>query len=304
MSKQSAYLQLKRIAIFTTVVECGSFVAAAKRLQLSRTKVSENISTLESALGVRLFQRTTRKLTITPEGERFYQQTERMLPDASAALESVKEAGGALEGPLRISLNGHVAQWLLVPFLKQFMELHPKVEPSLQLHDLPVDLIESQIDIAIRIGIPKASSMVGQQLTSIPLGLMASKDYVERFGMPLTLDDLQHHRGVMVEQMLLWGPLLLENEQGQSEELKLPASFKTNSPSAVTMMVEQGLGIGFLPTYAIEERQRLVPILPQWRFSQMTLSVLYPSRHSVPARTRAFIEQFKQWISDNPIKPY
>ncbi|WOT05718.1 LysR family transcriptional regulator [Shewanella youngdeokensis] len=290
--------QLKRIGIFTTVVKCGSFTGAGKQLQISRSKVSEHISTLEKVLDVRLFQRSTRKLTITVEGQQFYQQTAQLLTMADTAIAQAKASSHDLKGRLKVSCPHDLAQDLLAPFLRQFGQLHPEVELYLDVQDQPVDLLDDNVDIALRVGSPKASSLVGQVLAKMPLYLVASADYLARNGTPQTLEELHQHRGIGIEPLGRLSSLTMVNTEGETRALPLGEHYHSQSPRGATLMAQQGLGITLKANFVSNiNNTGLVRVLPQWNMSGLVLSLLYPSRRELPARTRGFIDQFKLYIA-------
>ena len=290
--------QLKRIGIFTTVVECGSFTGASNKLQISRSKISEHISTLEKVLNVRLFQRSTRKLKITTEGQQFYQQTADLMHTAESAINHAKASSQNLQGRLKISSTHDLAEALLTPFLQQFTDTYPEVQLHIDLQDQPVDLLDENVDIALRVGTPKISSLIGQVLAPIPLILVASSDYLARNGTPQTLDELSQHKGIGIAQLGDLSYMNMTNSEGDTQSLPLTENYYSQSPRGAMLLAQQGLGITLKAKFVIDEtKSGLVRVLPQWQMPGLVLSILYPSRHEIPARTRTFIDQFKSYIA-------
>ncbi|MGF1753660.1 LysR family transcriptional regulator, partial [Vibrio makurazakiensis] len=165
---------LKAIAIFSTVVETGSFTAAGDKLQMPRGKVSEQVAKLEAYLGVKLLQRSTRKVSITPEGLALYQQVQDILPCAIRGVDEVKSYNSEIKGVIRLTTTQDHYETLLIPLLKEFSAQYPKVQFDLLISEEPLSIIDESIDLAIRSGDLPDSNLVSLPLTSTQLKLYAS----------------------------------------------------------------------------------------------------------------------------------
>ncbi|MBY5982164.1 LysR family transcriptional regulator [Ferrimonas balearica] len=298
---QESLAQIRRLAIFATVVEQGSFSAAGRKLGLGRGKVSEQISALEQALSVRLLQRSTRQLSVTAEGQVLYRHCRDLLPQASQGLREVQDLGPEPMGRLRLTTTSDVAQQVLSPFLSRFCQQYPGIQLDLQLADAVLNLVEEDIDIAIRIGTPVDSSMVGIELGALPMGLYAATSYLAQWGVPESLPDLSAHRGVQMTRMPNLSTLMLSNDEGVSQPAGLPVFHRTDTPAGNATLVEQGLGIGLLPHFTLNQavsEGRVRPVLPEWQYRQLAITLLFPSRAQLPRRSRLFIDALRDWLRD------
>ncbi|GAA4878651.1 LysR family transcriptional regulator [Ferrimonas pelagia] len=292
--------QIRRLAIFACVVEQGSFTAAARTLQMGRGRISEQIAELERALSVRLLQRSTRQMQLTPEGQAVYQHCRQLLPDAQLAMEAVEGSDGDPAGRLRISAPVEFCQAVLGPFLGAFHLRYPQIDLRLDLADQTQDLLQSGIDLALRIGLPKDSAMIGRVLSPIPLGLFASQDYLARHGVPETPQALAQHRLIGMDPLpQQQGHLVLHHVDGREYQLALPPGHSTDTPLGSSVLIEQGVGIGVGSVFKFHSGQlseRVVPVLPDWQHHSLQLSVLFPSRAQLPRRTRLFIDELVDWL--------
>ena len=285
------YNHFRLLAIFVTVVEAGSFAAAARQLRSSRSRVSEQISQLELDLGVRLLQRSTRQLSITTEGQQVYDQA-KILPEMLHSIESIT-APETPSGRVSITLNHDIAHKYLLPVIPEFEARFPDVKLDLILEDKRVNLISENIDLAIRIGIPKDESLIARVMHEERFGLFASTQFLEKYGTPKNLDDLQK---------LCWVLIMIQNNESNIQHLRQfdrtvtlkPETFyRCNSPLMAQKMVLKGLGVGaLLPTTVSQDVScgRLKHIMPTIHSEPLVFSLVYPSRRQIPLRTRVVID--------------
>lgn len=284
------FSHLRLIAIFATVVETGSFAAAARKLLSSRSRISEQVAKLESDLGVRLLQRSTRQLKMTDEGEQVYEKA-RQLPEVLRAIESISTPE-IPAGRVSITMNHDIAHKFFLPLMSSFQQAYPQVHLDLILDDACLDLINEQIDLAIRIGIPKDEALIARPMHEERLAIFASPDYLSHHGTPKTTKELSKHHWVLLNQQHS-EDIRLFRQRDKSIEIKPSRWITCNSPLMVQQMVIQGLGIGaLLPTTVSKEveQERLIQLMPSLRSEPMIFSLVYPSRRQLPLRTRVVVD--------------
>jgi len=192
------FSHLRLIAIFATVVETGSFAAAARKLLSSRSRISEQVAKLEIDLGVRLLQRSTRQLKMTGEAEQVYAQA-RQLPEVLRAIESISMPA-IPNGRVSVTMNHDIGHKYFLPLMSAFQQAHPQVHLDLVLDDARLDLINEQIDLAIRIGIPKDEALIARPMHEERLAIFASPDYLNEHGTPKTIKELSNHCWILLNQ--------------------------------------------------------------------------------------------------------
>lgn len=278
--------------VFFRVVEANGFGAAARRLETTPASVSRRVKALEQRLGVRLLQRTTRKLSLTDAGERYFREGRRLLHELDELEQALAGAAREPEGELRIVAPMSFGQRRLAPLVARFAALHSKLRISLLLEDRETDLFDEAADLAIRIGYPADSSMIARAISPVPRHACASPEYLERRGYPESPEDLLHHD-------CLHYNLISEREEwtflgGDGERtLAIEGTFCSNNGDVLAEAAMQGLGITLLPHFIVEEGLadgRLVKVLADYERAPLTLFALYPSRQHVPAKTRKFLE--------------
>jgi DNA-binding transcriptional LysR family regulator len=280
-------------AVFVRVVEEGSFTGAATSLELSKGAVSKYVSRLETTLGARLLNRTTRSLTLTEAGTAYFQRASRALEDLRQAAEDVIEQAGSPRGHLRVAAPPFYAAEILAPHLHAFHKQYPLVTVQLMLENRLIDLVEERVDLAIRMSAPEDSSLVMRRIASIPIVVCASPGYLERHGTPREPSELGSHRCLIytVPPRAHQWPFI--DEKGDHYTVHVQGPFELNDDHALRQLAFDGLGLIRMPRLflndAIEEG-RLVQIWPDDISRPVTLAALYPSRAGLPAKARAFID--------------
>lgn len=272
------------------VVEQGSFAAAARALRSSRSRISEQVAGLESDLGVRLLQRTTRQLRLTREGSEVYEQARR-LPDILQNIEAITSPS-VPRGRVAITLNHDIAHKYLLPVLADFQRQYPEVQLDLVVSDEKLDLIGEQIDLGIRIGIPKDDSLIARVMHEERFALFASPEYLECAGTPKNTTALERCAWINLVQTG-HGDTQYLTCNGKTVALNPKRFYRCNSPLLMQQMVVQGFGLGLLlPTTVKEEvaQGQLVQLCPELRSEPLVFSLIYPSRRQVPQRTRVLID--------------
>ncbi len=278
--------------VFFKVVEANGFGAAARRLETTPASVSRRVKSLEQRLGVRLLQRTTRKLSLTEAGERYFLEGRRLLRELDGLEQALTASAHEPEGELRIVAPMSFGQRRLAPLVARFARLHPKLRISLLLEDRETDLIDEAADLAIRIGYPADSSMIARAIAPVPRYACASPEYLERRGCPQSPEDLLHHDCLhynLISEREEWTFLGDNGEQ----TLAIQGIFCSNNGDVLAQAAMRGLGITLLPDFIVEQSLRdgrLVKVLEDYERAPLTLFALYPSRQHVPAKTRGLLE--------------
>jgi DNA-binding transcriptional LysR family regulator len=285
------YKELYRMAIYARVVESRSFSAAALKLGLGKSVVSQHIKSLEERLGVRLINRNTRSFSLTDEGDKFFRHCVPMLETAESALNSVTTKQETVRGLIRVSAPHNLGLSFVVGVLSRFRARNPGIEFDLALDDVVVNLIEEQVDIAIRVGPLRDSRHHFVKLCNYELIMCAGRSFPKR-QLPTNPDELVHAPWIEIPRQSIGHRLKLTHSGGASKTVKVYPSITTNSGVAAQAFIRMGDGIGILPNYAIRkeiESGDIVRVLPQWELPSGNISAVFSSSQ-VPPRTRLFLE--------------
>lgn len=285
---------LPGILSFVKAAEAGSFTKAAQLLDISPAAVSKNVQRLEDQLSARLFQRTTRQLALTEEGQLFYDRCAQAVHDLDSASQAVFDHHGTPNGQLRISCGSAFGRLLILPMLPGFLAKYPQVQVDLVLDDHIADLVAERFDIAIRGTRLPDSTMVAKKIFTLKLGLFASPAYLKRYGVPARVEDLRRHnclqfRFVSTKKLLEW-----ELERG-NETVTAPAkgNLALSDPEALASACAEGLGIALLSHYVARqyvEKKQLEVVLPDWKVAERSIYVCYPSRKHAPLKSKVFVD--------------
>lgn len=282
------------ISLFIGVVRAGSFSQAAISEGLAAQSVSKAIRQLEDYLGVRLFHRTTRSLSLTEEGQHLYESASPGLQMLDDALEQVRNGGDEVNGLIRISAPTSFGSHVLAPLLVEFQERHPRVRFDLVLADQFTDLVAAKIDVGFRAGSPPERNLIARRIGDVVLKICASPAYLERHGTPTSRETLELHRCTGYRQantgrLMPWE---LQGEEGTVfVDMPCVASFNTVESEAAAVV--RGIGIGQLSGYLIEDdlaAGRLVHVLPELDTRNAGIYMTYPERTRMPSRVRLFID--------------
>ena len=329
---------LKPLAVFAEVVDAGSMSAAARRLGMSPSAVSQTIRALEQHGGVTLLHRSTRKLALTEAGERYYPHCQRMLEAARAAAQSLQQARDAPTGELRVSapvgFATHVA-----PALAPLLAEAPQLRMRLLVDDAMIDLIDARIDVAIRVGRLADSSWIARRLCDFDMILCASPAYLERMGAPATPQHLPAHqwlafarespvdgphdgfaapgnaalpgagkglgKGALATSQPAMMPLDMHSADGERHRIHVQARIASNNQFSLQQMCEHGLGLARLARADVARelaRGALVRVLPQWTFAAMPVWAVTPRRDEAEAaKVRGAVEYLKRYFATLPV---
>ena len=285
------------LLLFARIVECGSFSAAAERVQLPKSTVSRRITQLEGHLGERLLQRTTRKLVLTEFGASLLEHARKVADETEAAGALAQHRQGAPSGLLRVSMPGDFANIAMSGMFARFMNQYPNISLELDLSPRRVDLVAEGYDLAIRMGnLPDDASLAARRVTVSTIKLYASPMYTTLRGLPEHPDDLFKHDLLSLPPRLN-GMIRWELLRGKTRwERELPVKLLANSPELLMRMAATGVGIAAsteLFAAQLVQTGELVRVLPEWAFPEVTGWAVFPGRRLMPAKTRVFLDMLE-----------
>lgn len=286
---------LADLETFVTVVETGSMTAGAVALGTTPSVVSRAIVRLETRLGCQLLRRTTRRIGLTDAGRLYLEQAKGAFGLIDDAERAIQQNGAEIVGRIRLSVPTTYGHYRLPERLARFMALHPGVKVDVNITNRNVDLIAEGYDFAIRLGALKDSGLVARKLEDAPLGLFASPEYLNRMGIPDSLDALQQHRCILflipsTGRALPWQVRQLGEDVDWMPEAALEV---TDDPLGVVSLAESGLGICQAYDFIVADRfarGTLVEILPELRGRSRSFSLIYAPHKTLTAAAKAFIE--------------
>lgn len=293
--------KLRAMQTFVRVVESGSFSAVARESGATQSAVSKQVAALEQALGARLLSRTTRALALTEEGQRYFEQTQRIVAEVSEAESVVRSASQRLSGWLRVAAAVGFGRLVLLPIVQRFLADHPDVRIDLRLNDGFVDLVEEGIDVALRVGEMADSGLLARRVGSTRRLVVASRDYVRRHARgkaaPRLPQDLLAHNCVVYTE------LATRNEwrftagpgapvaAGTQQAVRVAGNLQTNSSEIVRAAVLDGHGIGYSPVWLFADelaRGEVVQLLPGWQAPELPMQLVSPPARRGSAKVKAF----------------
>lgn len=286
-------MQIPDVEVFSAIAESGSLSAAARRLGLAPMTVSRRLASLEGELGVRLFHRTTRSVSLTAEGEIFLPYATKLLEASEGARVSLKSNAGAASGVLKVTAPTVFGQAVIMPLIPALLEEHPALRVDLTLSDSIVDIVGLGIDVAVRISTLRDSTLIARPLAPNPRVLCASPIYLERYGIPATMDALLSHRRIALHGMPFW-PFMRD---GETVSMRAEGVFSANSVEAVRTASRQGLGVAMLTYWDIRDDLaagslclvELEDVDPQ----QLFITAILPTRQHVPHRVGVFLQRLE-----------
>lgn len=288
--------RIDAMRLFARVVEQRSFTQAAQDLNLPRSTVTDAIKQLEARLQVRLLQRTTRHVSPTLDGEAYYQRCLTILADIEDA--EMAFAGAKPRGLLRIDVHGTLARHFLLPELPDFLTQYPDIELFMSEGDRLVDPVREGIDCVVRVGKLKDSDMVARRLGELEEVTCAAPDYLQRFGTPHSISELEGHRMVGFRSSASGTLMPLEfTVAGQARQVTLPCTVSVSAAESLVAAARMGLGIIQVPRYHLRDsldNGSLLPLLPQFPSTPMPVSLLYPRNRQLSPRVRVFIDWFSK----------
>ena len=280
---------------FIATADEGSFSAAARRLGLTPAAVSKSVGQLEARLGVRLFQRSTRSLALTTDGERLYGQVRQPWAEIGDALTDLRQGAGKPAGTLKVALAHTVGREYFVPLLGDFVRRFPDVVPDLHFDNRQVDIVAEGFDVAIGGGIELTDALIARELARLRIVLVAAPAYLKAHRAPALPRDLARHAGLL-RRSLATGRLLpwaLKNGNGEELVASVRPVMVLDDPEAMARAAATGMGIAMLPlphALPLLESGALVRVLRAWYAETRPLTIYYTSRKLVPAKVRVFVD--------------
>jgi DNA-binding transcriptional LysR family regulator len=295
--------RLSAMQTFVRVVETGSFSAVAREARATQSAVSKQVAALERALGAKLLSRTTRSLSLTEDGERYFEQARRLVAEIAEAEGALRKGEQQLSGWLRVAASVGFGRLKLLPLVKSFLAAHPAVRVDLRLNDGFIDLVEQGIDVAVRIGELADSSLVARRIGTTQRALIASRRYLRSLPTgvkaPRAPEDLAQHNCIVYTELATqnaWsftaGPGA-SAPVGSTRTVRAQGNLQTNSSEVVRAAVLSGMGIGFSPTWLFEDEMvhgDLQLLLPDWPAPSMPVHLVSPSHRRHSAKVRAFAD--------------
>ncbi len=288
--------------LFTRVVDAGSFTAAAEGLGISRALASKLIQTLEDSLGVRLLNRTTRRVSLTDAGRNYYQRVSEILAQLAEAEAEAAELQLEPRGRMRVSAPISFSVLHLAPAFSEFQRRYPRVELELELSDRLVDLVEEGFDLAIRIGKLADSTLVARRIAPACLVMVASPDYLKRAGTPNEPTDLSMHNFMIYTLATRRDEIALERN-GETTTTRIRGNLLVNNGDFIAAAAVEGHGISVLPTFIVADllkRGELVRVLDSWIVPPIAIHAVYAQTRSLPAKTRALIDFLVERFGPEP----
>lgn len=280
-----------KLKVFHAAAEAGSFTHAGEQLGLSQSAVSRQVSALEQELSVSLFHRHARGLILTEQGDLLYRTAHDVFMQLQAARAKLTDSRERPSGELKVTTTAGLGIHWLIPRLGEFTSLYPDIRVSMMITDEELDLSMREADVAVRVRKPTQPDLIQRKLFSIGYHAYCSPDYIKRFGTPRTLEDLDQHRLIALND--LHAPLHLQNrywlmEAGRNGKGPREPYFKVNHVLGLARACQQGLGVAALPDYLVEERHGLVQLFGEEDSIQLDTYFVYPEELKNVARVQVF----------------
>lgn len=295
---------LARIRAFVQVFDAGGFSAAARQHGRSKALLSKYVTDLEDYLGVRLMNRTTRKLSLTEAGEAYYREASQLLQQLDDLDATISDQTAEPRGLVRVSAPRNLGETTLAPAIFAFIAKNPLMSVDLRLEDRYVDLVEEGVDVALRISTLADSSLIARKISDMRHIICASPELVQRVGVPASGEALRTMPCVLDTNMpshSSWRFI----EDGRPVSVHVSGPARVNSPVAALQAALAGLGFAVLPTYLADPliaEGRLVRVLEDRMPEGPSLQAVYPHRRHLAGKVRALIDHLVAWFADNPVK--
>lgn len=293
----SSGIQPADLGFFSTLATAGSLSAAARELGVSTPAVSKHLALMEARIGVSLINRTTRRMSLTPEGELYLESARRILGEIDGMEELLGVAKATPKGLLRVNATLGFGRSHVAPLISRFVRKHPDVEVQLQLSVNPPPLTEDSFDVCIRFGAPPDTRVIARHIAANRRLLCASPAYLAKHGLPKVPNDLTKHNCIGIRQgEEAYGVWRLSSGRGRTsttESVKIRGNLTTNDGEIAVNWALDGHGILMRAEWDIERylrNGRLVHVLPQYHTPDADIHAVYPQRHQLAARVRAFVD--------------
>jgi DNA-binding transcriptional LysR family regulator len=287
---------LNLLRAFVSVVETGSFSEAGRRLQVVPSTISKHIAALETRLGGQLVVRSTKRLSVTELGRRFYDRCLSILREVEEAEIEVGEYKAEPQGLLRLTAGTVFATHHLAPIFARFCRAYPKVDLQVSLTTQNEDLVANGYDVGIRISGDLDPGLIALKLAPSSRLFCAAPSYLERHGIPKTGADLANHNCIVINAVSQSRRWPVRSSDGSSERVVVSGNFTTDNGDLARQMLLEGLGIGHLARFMVHEHLEsgeLVEVLPECRSVFSHIYAIYPERRNMPLKTRAFLDHLR-----------
>ena len=294
-------MDLERLKTFRDIAHCGSIAGAARLAGCDPSAVSRSIASLEAELGVRLFQRTTRRLELTEAGEGYLRRIEPLIDELLVARDEALGLAGRARGRLRVTASSAYGQTVVAPLLRSFRERFPDVQLELYLTDTLVDLVGDRVDVALRLGPRPAGDWIAARLARTVMRVVASPDYLRSSPAIAVPEDIAGQTCLIgvFQSRATW----IFRHSGREETVSVSGTIATSNTLVLKRCVLEGLGVAVLADWLVDEEVaagRLVIALPGWdvavRDFDTGVWIVYPSRSFLPVKTRSFIDHLKMHV--------
>ncbi|MDD3445216.1 MAG: LysR family transcriptional regulator [Zavarzinia sp.] len=284
--------KFEEMQVFATAVRLGGFSAAGRQLDLSPSAVSKLVTRLEARLGVRLVNRTTRAVSPTEAGQQFFERCQDILGQVEAAEDALSDHGRSPKGTLRISSTPGFAQHRLLPLLADFQAHHPSLRLELQLTGQAIDLVAERVDLAIRLGPLKETSLIARPLGESRRQVCAAPAYLARHGIPRVPEDLRGHNCLRLSTSRDFNQWHFHGPAGETL-IEVEGNFVTDNVEALYGYALQGGGIVRLSSFMVRQAiddGRLVPLLQPFEMARQQIHLVYPHRRHLAPKVRVFVD--------------
>ncbi|RDK02291.1 LysR family transcriptional regulator [Paraburkholderia lacunae] len=287
---------LNGMGVLTAIVDSGSFAAAGEALDMSQSGVSRSVARLEARLGIRLFDRTTRSVTLTDEGRRFYEQIVPLLGGLEEAAASAAQGATAVRGRLRVNMDPFFSRLVQGPRLSGFIDKHTELQLELITRDQLGDMVADGFDLAVRFGEPPVPSLIARKLLDTRILTVAAPSYLKKHGQPASPAELENTKHVCIKfrDPLTGYPFSWAFHRGRKKMVITPQGRLTvNDVGTLHSVCAAGQGVAQILALGAESllaNGKLVELFPDWGDEVYPLYAFYPSRHHPPAKVRAFLD--------------
>jgi DNA-binding transcriptional LysR family regulator len=292
--------RLTSLAVFGRVVECGGFSAAARRLNMSVTMVGNHVQSLEDRLGVRLLNRTTRKVSLTETGKYYYERSAQILAELDEADRTASALSTTPRGTLKVYTSGSIVRFLL-PVFSEYMELYPSISVDFSVGERMVDMIEDGYDLVIRT-LPPDSSLIARKLTPWRHMLVCSPAYVDSHPVPLKPAEIVDHNCLQYAYYPYGDEWRFEDGDGRQESVKIGGNVVSNNAEMLRFLTLNGRGLFLAPSFVVFDdiaEGRLIRIMPDYRPVEFTINAVYPNRSHLPTKVRLFIDLLAERFAEH-----
>ncbi|MGZ5867336.1 MAG: LysR family transcriptional regulator [Xanthobacteraceae bacterium] len=293
--------RMTSVVTFVKVVDSGGFAAASRKLNMSASTVTAHVQALEARLGVRLLNRSTRKISVTEVGHAYYERCLQILADIDDADSVVQALQSMPRGRLRLNASAAIPP-LLAQVIAEFTALYPDVTISMTMSDRMVDLVEEGFDLAIRLLPIPDSTLVLRRVGTYRLIVGGAPEYLAARGIPQLPSDLVAHNCLSVSSSP-WGAEWRFNGPGGEQSIQASGNLESNSANALRLAAVQGQGLTMMPSFLVVDEiksGRLVPVLKEFTRTEYPINAIYPHRHQLSAKVRSFLDLMAKHYRENP----